>query len=74
MSNLYSIINETKKNMFDSDLLLNNYINTLIMRIDDEEDKEVGDVYERLQGAKDVLVSVKNFIKNLEEIKDEKLW
>ena len=73
MSNLYSIINETKKNMFDSDLLLNNYINTLIMRIDDEEDKEVGDVYERLQGAKDVLVSVKNFIKNLEEIKDEKL-
>ena len=70
MSNLYSIINETKKNMFDNDLLLNNFIDTLIMRIDDEEDKEVGDVYERLQGAKDVLVSVKNFIKNLEEIRD----
>lgn len=67
---LYSIISETKKNMFDSDLLLNNYINTLIMRIDDEEDKEVGDVYERLQGAKDVLVSVKNFIRSLEEIKE----
>ena len=67
---LYTIISETKKNMFDNDLLLNNFIDTLIMRIDDEEDKEVGDVYERLQGAKDALVSVKNFIKNLEEIRD----
>lgn len=67
---LYSIIKETKKDMFDSDLLLKNYIDTLIMRLDDEEDTATGDDYERIQGAKDVLVSVKNFIRNLEEIKD----
>lgn len=67
---LYSIISETKKNMFDSELLLNNYINTLIMRIDDEEDKATGSEYDEMQGAKDALVSVKNFIKNLEEMKD----
>lgn len=73
MSNLYSIINETKKNMFDSDLLLNNYINTLIIRINNEEDKATGTDYDEMQGAKDVLISVKNFIRSLEEIKDEKL-
>ena len=67
---LYSIINETKKDMFDNELLLKNYINTLIMRLDDEEDTATGDDYERIQGAKDVLVSVKNFIRNLEDIKD----
>ena len=39
------------------------------MRINEEEDKATGDVYERLQGAKDVLISVKNFIRNLEEIR-----
>jgi hypothetical protein len=70
MSSIYEIIKETKKNMFDSELLLNNFINTLIMRIDDEEDKEVGDVYERLQGAKDALISVKNFMENLEQIRE----
>lgn len=68
--NLYNIISETKKNMFDSELLLNNYINTLIMRIDDEEDKATGTDYDEMQGAKDVLISVKNFIKNLEEIRE----
>ena len=67
---LYSIISETKKDMFDNELLLTNYINTLIMRLDDEEDTATGDDYERIQGAKDVLVSVKNFIRNLEDIKD----
>lgn len=67
---LYSIIKETKKDMFDSDLLLKNYINTLIMRLDDEEDTATGDDYERIQGAKDVLVSVKNFIRNLDDIRD----
>ena len=67
---LYSIINETKKDMFDNELLLKNYINTLIMRLDDEEDTATGDDYERIQGAKDVLVSVKNFIRNLEDIRD----
>lgn len=67
---LYSIISQTKKDMFDNELLLKNYINTLIMRLDDEEDTATGDDYERIQGAKDVLVSVKNFIRNLEDIKD----
>ena len=67
---LYSIIKETKKDMFDSDLLLKDYIDTLIMRLDDEEDTATGDDYERIQGAKDVLVSVKNFIRNLEDIRD----
>ena len=67
---LYSIIKETKKDMFDSDLLLKHYVNTLIMRLDDEEDTATGDDYERIQGAKDVLVSVKNFIRNLEDIRD----
>lgn len=67
---LYSIIRKTKKDMFDNELLLKNYINTLIMRLDDEEDIATGDDYERIQGAKDVLVSVKNFIRNLEEIRE----
>lgn len=66
--NLYSIINETKKNIINNQELLSNYIDTLIMRIEYEEDNEKGDVYERLQGAKNVLVSVKNFIRNLKEI------
>ncbi|MBO4516758.1 hypothetical protein J5751_05010 [bacterium] len=70
MSSIYEIIRETKKNMFDKELLLNNYIETLIMRIDDEEDREQGDTYDRLQGAKDVLISIKNFIENLEEIRE----
>lgn len=68
--NLYDIIDETKKNIINNQELLKNYIDTLIMRIEYEEDNEKGDVYERLQGAKDVLVSVKNFIKNLEEIRE----
>lgn len=66
--NLYDIIDETKKNIINNQELLKNYIDTLIMRIEYEEDNEKGDVYERMQGAKDVLVSVKNFIRSLEEI------
>lgn len=69
---LYSIISETKKNMFDSELLLNNYINTLIMRIDDEEEKATGSEYDEMQGAKDALISVKNFMEKLEEIREQK--
>lgn len=68
--NLYNIIDETKKNIINNQELLKNYIDTLIMRIEYEEDNEKGDVYERLQGAKDVLISVKNFIRSLEEIRD----
>lgn len=67
---LYSIIRETKKDMFDNELLLKNYINTLIMRLDEEEDNATGSDYDEMQGAKDVLLSVKNFIRNLEDIKD----
>lgn len=70
---LYSIISETKKNMFDNQKLLNNYIDTLIKKIENEEDGETGSNYDELQGAKDVLISLRNFIRSLEEIKDEKL-
>lgn len=69
-SSIYEIIKETKNNMFDNELLLKNYINTLIMKIDEEEDKATGSEYDEMQGAKDALVSVKNFIKSLEEIKE----
>lgn len=68
--NLYDIIDETKKNIINNQELLKNYIDTLIMRIEYEEDNEKGDVYERLQGAKDILISVKNFIRSLEEIRE----
>lgn len=70
MSSIYEIISETKKNMFDNQELLNNYIDTLIMRIDDEEDRATGSTYDEMQGAKDVLISIKNFIENLEEIRE----
>lgn len=67
---LYSIIRETKKDMFDNELLLKNYINTLIMRLDEEEDNATGSDYDEMQGAKDALLSVKNFIRSLEDIRN----
>ena len=70
MSSIYEIISETKKAMFDNQELLKNYIDTLIMRIDDEEDMAKGSDYDRMQGAKDVLTSVKNFMEKLEEIRE----
>ena len=70
MSSIYEIISETKKAMFDNQELLKNYIDTLIMRIDDEEDTAKGSDYDRMQGAKDVLTSVKNFMEKLEEIRE----
>jgi hypothetical protein len=69
MSSIYEIISETKKAMFDNQEVLKNYIDTLIMRIDDEEDNAKGSDYDEMQGAKDVLISVKNFMENLDEIK-----
>ena len=69
MSSIYEIISETKKAMFDNQEVLKNYIDTLIMRIDDEEDTANGSDYDRMQGAKDVLTSVKNFMEKMEEIR-----
>ena len=69
MSSIYEIISETKKAMFDNQEVLKNYIDTLIMRIDDEEDTAKGSDYDRMQGAKDVLTSVKNFMEKMEEIR-----
>lgn len=69
MSSIYEIIKETKNNMFDKQELLKNYIDTLIIRINNEEDKATGSDYDEMQGAKDVLISVKNFMENLDEIK-----
>lgn len=69
MSSIYKIIREIKKSMFDNQELLEKYINALIIRINNEEDKATGSDYDEMQGAKDVLVSVKNFMENLDEIK-----
>lgn len=70
MSSIYEIISETKKAMFDNQKLLNNYIDTLIKRIENEEDNTTGSEYDEMQGAKDVLISVRNFMEKLEEIKE----
>ena len=70
MSSIYEIKKKKKKNMFDNQKILKNYLDTLIKRIENEEDRETGSNYDELQGAKDVLISVRNFIRSLEEIKE----